>query len=118
MSQNCIFCKIARGEAPAKMVYQDEWVSAFWDISPAAPVHVLIVPNRHIESTNHLSEADVEQMGRLFAAVPEIARRVGVDASGYRLIVNTGRDGRQEILHLHMHLMGGMRLPVWRYRRP
>jgi histidine triad (HIT) family protein len=98
------------------MVYQDEWVTAFWDISPVAPVHVLIVPNRHIESANHISVEDVTQMGRLLAAVPEVARRVGVDASGYRLMINTGRDGRQEIMHLHMHLMGGMRLPVWTYR--
>lgn len=104
---NCLFCKIIAGELPAEMVYQDEQVSAFRDIHPKAPIHILIVPNRHIPSTNELGAGDVAVAGQLLAAAPKIAEIEGIFGRGYRLIANTGSDGRQEVPHLHIHLLGG-----------
>jgi histidine triad (HIT) family protein len=107
---NCIFCKIIAGVSPAQRVYEDDSVTAFHDKHPAAPVHVLIVPNRHINSVNELDEADEPMMGRLFTVARRIAEQEGIAESGYRLIVNTGRDGGQAVYHLHMHLLGGQRV--------
>ena len=102
-----IFAKIVSGEAPADIVYQDEYVTAFRDIHPAAPTHVLIIPNKEIPTVNDLGDEDVELAGRLFLAAKRIAAAEGIDQSGYRLIVNCNRDGNQEVYHLHMHLVGG-----------
>ncbi|MBX3048799.1 MAG: histidine triad nucleotide-binding protein [Anaerolineales bacterium] len=104
---NCIFCKIIAGELPAEMVYQDEQVSAFRDLHPKAPIHILIVPNMHIPSTNQLTSQDVTIAGHLLAAAPKIAEIEGIFERGYRLIANTGSDGRQEVPHLHIHFLGG-----------
>ncbi len=111
----CIFCQIVRGEAPADILYQDEQVTAFYDINPAAPVHVLLVPNKHIENIDDLQLEDAAVMGHLLLVARDIARQVGVAERGYRLTTNIGQDGRQDIYHLHFHLMGGVRMPVWRY---
>lgn len=110
----CTFCKIATGESPAKIVYQDEQITAFRDIRPAGPVHVLIIPNRHIESVNDLTEADEPLMGRMFTLAGQLAEQEGIARSGYRLICNTGRNGGQTVFHLHVHLIGGqpMRYPM------
>lgn len=89
------------------MLYQDDLVTAFRDISPRRPTHVLIVPNRPIPSVNDVSEADEIALGRLFTVARKIAEEEGIDASGYRLIVNCGDHGRQEVAHIHMHLLGG-----------
>ena len=102
-----IFAKIVAGEAPAEIVYQDEYVTAFRDINPAAPTHVLIIPNKEIPTVNDIADDDVELMGRLFLAARNIAAAEGIADSGYRLIVNCNRDGNQEVYHLHMHLVGG-----------
>ena len=110
MSTDCIFCKIVAGELPSNQVYQDEWVTAFRDIHPLAPVHILIVPNKHLASANDLTEADVAVAGRMLTLAPELARQEGIDESGYRLVMNTGSDGRQEVFHLHLHLLGGQRM--------
>ncbi|MCW5875599.1 MAG: histidine triad nucleotide-binding protein [Anaerolineales bacterium] len=104
---DCIFCKIVAGELPAEMVYQDEQVSAFRDIHPKAPIHILIVPNRHIPSTSELSLEDDALAGRLLTVVPGIVEAEGIAQRGYRLIANAGSDGRQEVFHLHIHLLGG-----------
>ncbi len=105
-----IFSKIISGELPATIVYQDDLVTAFRDIHPVAPVHILIVPNAEIPTVNDLTEADEQVAGRLFLAARKIAEQEGIAESGYRLIVNCNRDGGQEVYHLHMHLLGGRRM--------
>ncbi|HEX7976862.1 MAG TPA: histidine triad nucleotide-binding protein [Anaerolineales bacterium] len=111
---NCAFCKIIAGEAPGQVLYRDELVTAFRDIHPAAPSHVLIVPNRHIASVNHLGPEDEPLMGHLLTVARELAQREGIERSGYRLIMNTGPNAGQAVFHLHLHLLGGqhMRFPM------
>jgi len=105
-----IFCKIIKGEVPAKKVYEDDFVFAFHDIHPIAPVHILIIPKKHIESINDLEEGDVEIMGRMLLAAKKIAAQLEIAEKGYKLLIRTGRDGGQEVSHIHMHLLGGARL--------
>lgn len=112
MAESCLFCRILDGEVPAKIAYEDASVFAFYDIDPRAPVHVLIVPRKHIASVNEVGDGDADIMGRLFVAAREIAYQLGVSGSGYRLVVNNGSDANQSVHHLHMHLMGG-RLMTW-----
>lgn len=107
---NCIFCKILKGEAPAKIVYQDELVTAFHDIHPVAPTHILIIPNKHIASVNQVEPEDEPALGRLFIVAQRLAAQEGLQTDGYRLIVNTGAHGGQIVSHLHMHLLGGQRM--------
>jgi histidine triad (HIT) family protein len=111
---DCLFCKIVSGDIPSKQVYTDESVTAFHDINPAAPTHILIVPNKHIPSVNGLEAGDEQLIAHLFMTVKKIAEQEGVAESGYRLIINTGPDAGQEIFHLHIHLLGGqkMRYPM------
>ena len=106
-NQDCIFCKIVAGQLPADKVSQDEWVTAFRDIHPLSPIHILIVPNAHLASTNDLTSSHAAAAGRMLTVVPEIAEKEGILESGYRLIMNTGKDGRQEVVHMHLHLLGG-----------
>jgi histidine triad (HIT) family protein len=107
---DCIFCKIVSGKATGRILYQDERVSAFDDIHPLAPVHILVVPNQHIASVNDLSEADEALVGHLFTVARKLAQQAGIDQTGYRLVVNTGPNAGQAVFHLHLHLMGGMRM--------
>ena len=107
----CLFCRIIAGSIPTEFVYEDEHVVAFRDINPAAPVHILVVPRAHIETVADLGGDTTGVMSRLTAAANRIARDVGVDAGGYRLIVNCGRDGGQTVFHLHMHLLAGRKMP-------
>jgi histidine triad (HIT) family protein len=102
-----IFSKIISGEIPADIVYQDEEVTAFRDISPQAPVHVLLVPNKEIPTVNDLTTEDEPLIGHMIMVAKQIAEREGVAENGYRLLINCNRDGGQEIFHLHMHLFGG-----------
>ena len=104
---DCIFCRIANGEIPAELIYESEDVVAFPDLSPQAPVHVLIIPRRHFATTLELSDEAPELFGAMLKASSEVARKKGVDKSGFRLILNTNADGGQELFHVHMHLMGG-----------
>jgi histidine triad (HIT) family protein len=106
----CIFCQIASGKIPSDTVYQDEEVIAFRDIQPQAPVHLVIIPRRHIPSLAHLSEADSALVGRMVAIANQLARKEGVADKGYRLAVNCGEEGGQAVPHLHLHLLGGRRL--------
>ncbi|MFZ5910774.1 MAG: histidine triad nucleotide-binding protein [Chloroflexota bacterium] len=106
----CIFCKIAQGEAPAQILYKDEHITAFRDIHPVAPTHILVVPNKHIASVNDILPEDEPVLGHLFTVAQKLAAQEGISANGYRLIVNTGAHGGQVIFHLHMHLMGGQRM--------
>ena len=107
MPQETIFSKIIRRETPADIVYQDELVTAFRDIHPQAPTHILIVPNKPIPTVNEVEPEDELMLGRLFTVAQRIARAEGIADSGYRLLVNCNRDGGQEVYHLHMHIVGG-----------
>ena len=106
---DCIFCRIIEGQAPGEKVYQDEQVTAFRDIHPVAPTHILIVPNRHLASVNDVTLADEPALGRLFIVARQLAEQEGL-RSGYRLIVNTGPHAGQGVFHLHLHLIGGQRM--------
>ena len=103
----CIFCKIANGDVPARLVAQDERALAFHDIDPRAPVHVLIIPRKHIESVAELERADAGEIGHLFALARELAETLGVAQSGYRLVINSGRNAGQSVDHVHLHMLGG-----------
>ena len=105
---NCLFCKIATGQIPAKKVYEDDEMVAFHDIHPWAPVHVLIVPKKHIAGMVDVTPEDAPLLGRMMAVSPRLMRDLGV-TNGYRHVINTGADGRQEVMHLHLHVMGGPR---------
>ena len=107
---DCIFCKIINGQAPATILYKDEEITAFQDIHPVSPTHILIVPNKHIASVNEVRPEDEPVMGRLFSIARKLAKEKGIDENGYRLIVNTGAHGGQVVYHLHMHLVGGQRM--------
>jgi histidine triad (HIT) family protein len=107
---DCIFCKIAAGQIPANLVYQDEEVVAFRDLHPQAPTHLLIIPRRHIGSVNDMGENDAALVGRLFLAAKSIAKAEGVADSGYRLVMNTNRDAGQTVFHIHLHLLAGRAL--------
>jgi histidine triad (HIT) family protein len=106
----CIFCQIVAGKIPSDTVYQDEEVIAFRDIKPQAPVHLIIIPRRHIPSLAHLSEADSSLVGHMVAIANQLAKGEGVAQSGYRLVINCGKEGGQLVPHLHLHLLGGRRL--------
>ena len=110
MSEDCIFCKIIAKEIPGDIVYADEYVTAFRDIQPAAPTHILIIPNKHIASINNLEEGDAHLLGKMNFAAKQIAKSEGVNESGYRLTINNGPDAGQVVFHIHMHLLAGKRL--------
>ena len=101
----CIFCKIARGEIPSRKIYEDDDLFAFHDINPATPVHFMVIPKQHIASLYEAAESPAV-LGKLFAKAGELAKSQGL-ADGFRTIVNTGRIGRQEVYHLHVHILGG-----------
>lgn len=107
MPEETIFSKIIRKEIPADIVYEDDLVTAFRDISPKAPTHVLIIPNKVIPTIRDVEAEDEPALGRLLTVAAKIARDEGIDEGGYRLIVNCGNDGGQEVYHIHMHLVGG-----------
>jgi len=104
--KDCIFCKIVRGEIPSRKLYEDDDMVAFHDINPVAPVHFMIVPKRHIDSLAHVSAEQAPVLGRMFAKAGELAAAHG-SPDGFRTIVNTGRIGRQDVYHLHIHIIGG-----------
>jgi histidine triad (HIT) family protein len=104
---DCVFCKILNNEAPGIIVYRDDQVTAFRDSHPAASTHILIVPNRHIDSVNALTPEDEPLIGHLYTVARLLAAQEGIAEGGYRLITNTGRHGGQTVFHLHMHLLGG-----------
>ncbi len=105
-----IFAKIVRGELPADIVYQDDLVTAFRDINPQAPTHVLVVPNKAIRTANDLTADDEQTAGRMLLVARQIAEEEGIAEDGYRLIINCNRHGGQEVYHLHLHVIGGRRL--------
>ena len=103
---NCLFCKIVAGQIPAKKAYEDEELLAFHDIHPWAPVHVLVIPKQHIATLAEVGPEHEALLGRMLALAPRLMKELGV-SNGFRTVINTGRDGGQEVFHLHMHVMGG-----------
>lgn len=110
MLGDCIFCKIIKGEIPSEKVYENENIIAFKDIDPAAPVHILIIPRKHITSINDIEEDDVNIIGEVFLAAKEIAKKFGIAEDGYRVVSNCGEKAGQSVMHLHYHLIGGRSL--------
>lgn len=105
-ADDCIFCRIARGEVPSRKVYEDDEIFAFHDVNPLAPVHFMIIPKRHIASLAECGMGQQALLGRILAMAPGLAREQG-STDGFRTIINTGRVGRQEVYHLHVHIIGG-----------
>lgn len=104
---DCLFCKLVNGDIPAKILYQDEDVIAFEDIAPQAPTHFLVIPKRHISTLNDLSNDDSALVGKLPITAAKIAKELGIDESGYRVVMNCNEMGGQTVYHIHMHVLGG-----------
>ena len=107
---DCIFCKIAKGEIPSKKVYEDDKVFVFHDINPEAPVHVLVIPKEHIASANDIDESKSDIIAHIFLVIHKIVRELGIAEDGYRIVNNCGEDGGQTVNHLHFHILGGRSL--------
>ena len=110
--ENCLFCRIVAGEIPSKKVYEDGDVLAFHDINPNAPIHVLVIPKAHIPSIAAVDASNIETVSRVLLAIPQIARALGLEEGGYRVVSNCGEDAGQTVPHLHFHILGGKKLPV------
>lgn len=108
--EDCIFCKIAKGEIPSEKVYEDEEILAFKDIQPAAPIHVLVIPKKHITNLMEVSSEDNALMGKIVTVMQKIAKELGVDEKGFRIISNCGPDSGQEVMHLHFHFLAGQKM--------
>ena len=106
-SSDCLFCRIAAGQIPATVVYEDEHLVAFRDISPKAPTHILVIPREHVTSLEGAADHHGELLGRVLLAARDLARSEGIAEDGYRTVLNTGADGGQTVHHLHLHLLGG-----------
>lgn len=109
---DCVFCKIIKGEIPSNIVYEDEEIIAFRDIHPCAPIHILVIPKRHITSLVDLKEDDERVIGKIYTVINQIAKKEGIADKGFRVIVNCGEDGGQVVKHIHFHLLGGKKMGV------
>lgn len=110
MSENCLFCKIARGEIPSNKVYEDDELFAFHDIRPAAPVHLLLIPKAHLPSLMEADASHAVLLGKMLVLASKLAKEQGLD-NGFRTVINSGKGGGQEVFHLHMHIIGGGNIP-------
>lgn len=108
--EDCIFCKIIKGEIPTNKVYEDEEVLAFYDINPATPIHILVIPKKHIDCIAHLNKEEEQLIGKIYGVINKIAEEKGFKEQGFRVIVNSGEDGGQEVMHLHFHILAGKKL--------
>lgn len=108
--EDCLFCKIIKGEIPSNKVYEDEEILAFHDINPVAPVHILVIPKKHITSLAHLEKEDEAIIGKIYTVINQIAEEKGFKQEGFRVIVNCGKNGGQEVMHLHFHILAGKQL--------
>lgn len=108
--EDCVFCKIIKGEIPSTKVYEDDNVLAFKDINPAAPIHILVVPKQHIENVLEINEGNKKILEDVFLAINKIAKKLGIDKDGFRVITNCGKDSGQEVMHLHFHILAGAKL--------
>lgn len=107
---DCIFCKIVNGEIPSNKIYEDDDIVAFNDLSPQSPIHFLVIPKKHIESCNFVDKGNSEVVGKIFLKIFELAKGMGFDESGYRIINNCNKDGGQTVKHLHFHVLAGRSL--------
>jgi histidine triad (HIT) family protein len=107
---SCLFCRVARGEIPARLAYENDDLLAFHDIDPKAPTHVLVIPRKHIGAMARVEDTDASLMGALLLAARDIARELGVEAGGYRLVINNGADAGQSVDHVHLHILGGRKM--------
>ena len=107
---DCIFCKIINKEIPSKIVYEDEKILAFEDIAPQAPVHIVVIPKKHIEKITEITEEDEKVIGKIYTVINKIAKEKNIADDGFRVIINCGENGRQEVKHIHFHLLGGKKL--------
>ena len=107
---DCLFCKIGSGQIPSKVVMQDDEILAFDDVNPQAPVHVLVIPKRHVVALNDVEAGDRALLASLLDAATLVARKKGIAESGYRVVANQGRDGGQSVFHLHLHVLGGRQM--------
>lgn len=108
--EDCLFCKIVKGEIPSQKIYEDDDLYAFNDIHPLAPIHFLVIPKKHIESLAHLKEGDEQIIAKIYTTINKLAKEKGFKENGYRVIVNCGKDGGQEVMHLHFHVLAGKKL--------
>ena len=108
--ENCLFCKIVKGEIPSKKVYEDEEILAFCDINPQAPIHILVVPKKHIKSLADMEKEDEALIGKIFGVINKISEEQGFKHEGYRVITNCGKNGGQSVKHLHFHILAGKKL--------
>ena len=106
----CLFCKIINGEIPSKKAYEDENVYAFWDIAPTAPVHILVIPKKHIETLNDINQDNSELISKIYEVIPKIAQENNIAADGYRVVTNCNKNAGQTVFHIHFHLIGGREL--------
>ena len=110
MENDCLFCKIIKGEIPSTKVYEDEYVLGFRDINPAAPIHILVIPKKHIDSIVKIKEEDKEYIWKIHEAINKSAEQENIIDKGFRVIVNCGKDAGQEVMHLHYHILAGMKM--------
>lgn len=108
--EDCLFCKIIKGEIPSKKAYEDEYVYAFWDIAPTAPVHILVIPKKHIATLNEIDAENADVIAKIYEAIPKIARENGIAEDGYRVVTNCNQAAGQTVFHIHFHLLGGREL--------
>lgn len=108
--ESCIFCKIIKGEIPSEKVYEDDEILAFKDINPVTPIHILVIPKKHIKSLLDLDEEDYELIGKIQKVINKLANQLNIEDDGYRVIVNCGENAGQEVMHLHYHLLAGKKL--------
>ena len=108
--EDCLFCKIVNGDVPSNKVYEDDDILAFYDINPAAPIHILVIPKKHISTHNDIKEDDNDLMAKIHNVINKIAEQKGFKNKGYRIIINCGEDGGQEVKHLHFHVLAGKKL--------
>jgi len=107
---DCLFCKIIKGEIPSKKAYEDDYVYAFWDISPTAPVHILVIPKKHISTLNDITKENSEVISKIYEAIPKIANENNIAEDGYRVVSNCNKAAGQTVFHIHFHLIGGREL--------
>jgi histidine triad (HIT) family protein len=110
MEENCLFCKIIKGEIPSQKVYEDENVLAFKDINPVTPIHILVVPKKHFENVLDINEENKEVFSQIFTAINKIAKQENIDKDGFRVVTNCGKDAGQEVMHLHFHMLAGAKM--------
>ena len=108
--ENCVFCKIIKGEIPSEKVYEDDEILAFKDINPVAPIHILVIPKKHIKTLLEVTEEDSKLIAKIYMTRNKIAKDLGIEKDGFRVVANCGRDSGQEVMHIHFHMLAGKKL--------